>query len=274
MIPADLAPGDHKSLERDWSGMELHRIDSPADPLFDVAFGALWAEFGAAGEIEQADVIAHRMAWDPAVATDGCALRYRMMLLTAEEKFAAVRDHTAIVRENCPLAVVHLSHNLVAPAWRRTGIAGWLRALPIQSARTCLAAQGRPEDSPITLVGEMEYPREGNLASESRLKAYEKAGYKKVDPSRVNYLQPDFRAPSEIDLTGGPAPLPLTLVIRQVGRENEDHISGEEVRWLAESLYRMYRAGFRASDMEPLFASIDSYPAPDEQIALIPPTAS
>ena len=53
MIPSDLAPGDMKSLEGDWSSMELHRVQSADDPDFDIAFGALWAEFGARSEVEQ-----------------------------------------------------------------------------------------------------------------------------------------------------------------------------------------------------------------------------
>ncbi|MCK9589309.1 MAG: hypothetical protein M0Q93_08100, partial [Terrimicrobiaceae bacterium] len=152
MIPSDLAPGDAKSLQRDWSDLELHRIESIGDPRFDAAFGALWSEFGAIGEIEQAEILGLRMLWDPSQIIDGCSMRYRMMLVTADDRFAAVRDHTAIVLEDEPGAVVHLSHNLVAPEWRRTGLAGWLRALPITTARSVLSAQKRPVDAPITLV--------------------------------------------------------------------------------------------------------------------------
>lgn len=273
MIPTDLAPGDSKSLERDWSDVELHRIESTEDPLFDVAFGALWSEFGAIGEVEQADVLGLRMLWDPAQVIDGCAMRYRMMLVLSGGKFVAVRDQTAILLEDEPGAVVHLSHLLVAPEWRRTGIAGWLRALPITTARSVLAARKRPAESPITLVGEMEHPDSAKPATQVRLAAYERAGCKKVDPSRVGYLQPDFRAHHEIDLGGGPKPIPLCLIIRKVGREDEDFVTGAEVRRIARSLYKMYGRGFRTKDMEPLHASLENYPAPDEKIPLIPPTA-
>jgi hypothetical protein len=273
MIPADLAPGDTRSLERDWSGLVLHRVESADDPLFDRAFGALWAEFGASGEVEQASVLARRMLWTGGTMTNGCALRYRLMILECDGKIAAVRDHTAIVRDDRVGAVVHLSHNLVMPEWRRTGLAGWLRALPILTARRCLAAQGRPTDGPITLVGEMEHPRPDDPASLVRLKAYEKAGYRKIDPRQVNFLQPDFHTPEEIDDYGGPRPIPLSLVVRRVGREAETEITGREVRDIAESLYRMYRAGFREKDMIPLFASLESYPDPEARIALLPPTA-
>ena len=273
MIPADLAPGDAKSLERDWGGLELHRVESAEDPLFDEAFGTLWAEFGASGEVEQAAVLARRMRWNGHAMINGCALRYRLMLLKSGGQIVAVRDHTAIVRDDREGAVVHLSHNLVMPEWRRSGLAGWLRALPILTARNCLAAQGRPTDAPITLVGEMEHPDPANLASLVRLKAYEKAGYLKIDPRQINYLQPDFHAPEEIDDQGGPRPIPLSLAVRRVGRETEDEITGQEARDIAESLYRMYRAGFREKDMIPLFASLETYPAAETRIALLPPTA-
>ncbi len=273
MIPSDLAPGDAKSLERDWPDVELRRITSPDAPDFDMAFGALWAEFGASAEIEQPGILARRMAWDGGSMNEGCALRYRMLMIVAAGKLAAVRDHTAIVQEGAEGAVVHLSHNLVMPEWRRTGLAGWLRALPVQTARRALAAQGRSESEPIVLVGEMEHPEPGNPASLVRLKAYEKAGHWKVDPARVNYLQPDFRAPEEIDASGGPRPIPMGLVIRRVGRESETTVTGTEVRAIASALYRMYAAGFRPADMRPLFAALENYPDPEESIRLVPPTA-
>jgi len=272
MNPCDLAPGDQKCLQRDWSAVDLHRIGRTDDPHFDVAFGALWAEFGAIGEIEQADVLAFRMRWDPARIEAGCAMRYRMMLVTSGGRFAAVRDHTAIVLEGESGTVVHLSHNLVAPEWRRTGLAAWMRALPVTTARNALAAQRRSPDEPITLVGEMEHPDRLDPATLVRLTAYEKAGYKKVDPARVGYLQPDFRAHHEIDGTGGPQPIPLGLIVRRVGREAEDVISGAEVRRIAASLYKMYGAGFRTQDMEVVHKSLESYPPPEEPIRLIPPT--
>ncbi len=270
MIPSDLAPGDAKSLERDWSDIALHPITSTEDPLFEMAFGALWAEFGEIDEIEQPSVLAERMQWDGRTLVGGCALHYGMMLLTARGQFAAVRDHTAIVQEGQPGAIVHLSHNLVAPEWRRSGLAGWLRALPIQTARSCLAAQNRPADSPIILVGEMEHPDPADAASLVRLKAYEKAGYVKVDPRRVNYLQPDFRPHEEIDFDGL-KPLPMALLVRRVGHETESVITGAEVREIARALYRMYATGFRERDMTPLFAGLKSYPPDGERIPLLPP---
>ena len=273
MIPSDLAPGDMKSLESDWSGMELHRVESADDPQFDIAFGALWAEFGARSEVEQPTVLSRRLRWNGDKLVQGYALRYRLVLLKSRGRVAAVRDHTAIVRSDQKEAIVHLSHNFIAPDWRRSGLAGWLRALPIQSARNCLAEQGRSPESPIVLVGEMKPLDPGDPASYARLKAYEKAGYLLIDPRRVRYLQPDFRAPDEIDLTGGARPLSLSLIVRRVGRENQLKISGAEILRLVEAIYRVYGETFRPCDMASVLASLESYPATDEIIDLVPPTA-
>ena len=272
MIPAHLAPGDTKSLEGDWSEIELHRIQSHADPFFDMAFGALWEEFGAKGEMEQAGVIADRLKWQPCEPRNGASLRYALVLFTYRGEFVAVRDHTVIILEGHQGAVVHMSHNLVAKDWRRSGIAGWSRALPVSTALECLAELKRSTDSPITLVGEMEALDKTKPDTQVRLTAYEKAGFKMVDPKRVSYLQPDFRHPREIDQSSGPIPVPLCLMLRRVGREEEVSVSGGEVRQVVHALYRMYGVGFRESDMKVVEDSLSTYPAPQEAIDLLPPT--
>ena len=272
MRPEHLAPGDTKSLHGDWSGLELHTIRSTDDPFFETAFGALWKEFGEAGEMEQAGVIAERMKWHPSKMIDGAALLYSMLLITRDGEFVAVRDHTAILLANEPGAIVHLSHNLVAPTWRRSGIAGWLRALPVSTALEALAAAGRPIDAPITLVGEMEHFNPNDTATGIRLTAYEKAGYKMVDPKLVDYWQPDFRDPQIIDQENGPQPIPLCLMLRRIGREQEEFVSGAEVRQAVNALYKMYGRGFRARDMQVVFETLKTYPPADAYIPLVPPT--
>ncbi len=272
MIPAHLAPGDTKSLEGNWSEIELHRIEHAGDPFFEMAFGALWNEFGFKGEMEQAEVIADRLKWNLRQSINGASLRYALVLLTHRGEFVAVRDHTVILLEDQPGAVVHMSHNLVAREWRRSGIAGWSRALPVSTALECLAELKHPTDSSVTLVGEMEALDKSQPDTQVRLTAYEKAGFKMVDPSRVNYLQPDFRHPEEIDKTNGPIPVPLRLMLRRVGREVETSVSGAEVLHVVNALYRMYGVGFRNSDMQVVMDSVSAYPASSESIALLPPT--
>ena len=274
-IPADLAGGDVRALALDARDFELTRIVSGDAPLFEMGYERLWKEFGPLNEMESREVILRRLGWFPAFNSGRCWLRYEMLLLCKQEQFVAARDHTAIIATSggIPHAVVHMSHVLVEPAWRRTGVAGWLRAWPIQTARACLQAAGFSVTSPITLVAEMEHPNRGYPERLIRLQAYEKAGFKKVDPTQVNYLQPDFRSPEAIDASGGPRPLPFGLVVRRVGREQEQSIDGGEVRQLVEALYEMYGMNFRASDMGVMRGSLGGYPEVKAEIPLVPPTA-
>ncbi|HWN96618.1 MAG TPA: hypothetical protein VNT99_16435 [Methylomirabilota bacterium] len=273
-LPADLASGDARSLELDRREFDIVPIRSGDDPLFDVAYERLWTEFGAQHEMESREVIARRLDWQPAALLGNCWLRYEMFLVRRQGDFVAVRDHTAIVkcRHGTPHAVVHLSHVLIDAAWRRTGLAGWLRALPLQTARACLSATGFPEASPITLTAEMEHPDPQFPNRMIRLKSYEKAGFKKVDPAAVKYFQPDFRAPEEIDASGGPQPLPFGLILRRVGREHEQVIGGAEVREIVECLYRMYGTSFREQDMAAVWRTLSQYPADETEVPLMPPT--
>jgi GNAT superfamily N-acetyltransferase len=261
---ADLAPGELKSAQVDLSPFRFDRIRSPHDPLFENAFAALWAEFGAKDEMESRETLALRFARAPRMI-------YEMILVRRADEFVAVRDHSAIVAPAIG-AVVHLSHNLVAPAARRTGLAGWLRTLPLQAARECLEAAGAPPDSPITLVAEMEHLSPDDPSREVRLRAYEKAGFAKIDPAIVRYHQPDFRPPAVIDATGGARPLPFQLLIRRVGREGETAIRGWEVRGLVKAIYEIYSPQFRPADLAHPLLSLDSFPPDDARVALLPPT--
>lgn len=269
MVPSDLAEGDKKSLARDWQEISLEVIRCTGAPGFDRAYGALWSEFGASGEMERRDVIAGRMAWD-AAGPRGTPMLYEMMLLTRAGEFVAATDQTAILADGGE-AIVHHSHMLVAPAWRRTGLAGWVRALPLSTARRLLEARGLPADTAVTIVGEVEHPDPANPATHARLAAVEKAGYRKVDPSRAAYVQPDFRAPHEMG-EEGPSLLPLALVLRRVGREAEGAISGAELRRTVAALYEMYARGMRPEDAAGLRSLLATYPAPDEAVRLVPPT--
>jgi len=274
MIPADLTAGDQRSMEVDWAGFELREIRSIDDPLFEVAYRRLRDAFGAAHEIEQIEVLASRLRRDPRERVSDRALLYKLLAITKAGELVGMRDHTAIVNPGTPSALIHMSHNLVEKPWRRSGIAGWLRALPLQTARECLAANRLDPQTPITQVAEMEHADSADEARSIRLNAYEKAGYRKIDPALLDYRQPDFRAPSEIDRSGGPQPLHLSLLVRRIGRESETRVRGAEVREIAGSLYRMYAADFRAGDMAPLFATLDSYPGESAWIDLLPPSAA
>ncbi len=261
----DLAPGDSKSGALDLAPFEIACIRSTGDPLFELAYARLWEEFGAKDEMERRETLDLRFRLAP-------RLLYEMVLIRRSGEFVAVRDHSAILTRDGAHAVVHLSHNLVAPAARRTGLAGWLRALPIATARECLAQAGAGPGARITLVAEMEYPQPGDSARLVRLQAYERAGFLKLDPALVDYYQPDFRAPEVIDATGGARPLPFQLIIRRVGREHERAITGEEARTLVQAINDIYRPQFRPADLAHPLLSLDTYPIGHTLIPLLPPT--
>ena len=263
LTPDLLSPGDQKSALLDPAKFTWNRIRSADDPLFETAYAALWAEFGAAHEMETREVLAARFVASP-------AMRSEMFLARVGETIAAVRDQTVLWFEG--EIIVHLSHLLVALEWRRSGLAGWMRAVALLSARDMAAAQGTP-DANITLVGEMEYDDGTDPRRAVRLSAYERAGFLKIDPRAVRYFQPDFRTHSEIDAVGGAHPLPFQLILRRVGRETESAITGTEVRRIVRALYAMYGAQFRAQDMAHPALSLDIYPADHTKIALIAPTA-
>jgi hypothetical protein len=259
MLPnaADLAPGDTRSAELDLAGFEVHRIRSYDDQWFDSAYQPLWAEFGVKNEMERRETLAARFALAP-------EMLYEMVLVQKGGAFAAVRDHTVIPADD--EVIVHLSHNLVAPGFRRTGLGGWMRAMPVATAR-----EFRP-GAAVTLVAEMEYDDGSDPDRTVRLRAYEKAGFVKVDPSRVNYHQPDFRAPMVIDVTGGPQPVRFQLLLRRVGREGDSEITGAELRRTVRAIYRMYGAQFRPQDMAHGALDLYHFPEDGEVLRLLPPT--
>jgi hypothetical protein len=260
LTPELLAPGDAKSASLDPAEFDWGVVRSAEDPLFSMAYETLWAEFGAAHELESREVLAGRFALGP-------AMRYEMVVVRKDGAVAAVRDHTAIWQDG--EVIVHLSHNLVLPEWRRSGLAGWLRAAPLLAAHEVAAALGEA-GAPITLVAEMEFDDGTDPRRGIRLAAYERAGFLKIDPVVVHYFQPDFRWATEIDATGA-KPLPFQLLVRQIVRDDRT-ITGARVRRIVQALYALYGAQFRAEDMRHPALRLEAYPADEVEIALLRPT--
>jgi GNAT superfamily N-acetyltransferase len=270
----DLAPGDRGVAERDWSDVSVHRVAGPGDPDFALAYEHLWREFGARGEMETRRVIEERIAWDPARPVGRFALAYELLVLRRRGQLAALRDHTAVVRLDAkrrPLhgpVVVHLSHALVLPAERGSGLAAWLRALPLQTARRAAVAAGCPAGAPIVLVAEMEPRDPYRPARMTRLRSYERAGFSMLDPAATPYAQPDFRV-----LAGATAePIPLGLVVRRVGREHEREMPAGEVAALVASIYAVYGVHVPAAALDPLREAAAGWTARTPTFRLLPPT--
>ena len=143
-----------------------------------------------------------------------------------------------------------------------------MRAFPIQAARECLAGKR----APITLVAEMEHDDGVDPQKAIRLRAYEKAGFVKIDPQVVDFHQPDFRTPAEIDACGGARPVRFQLIVRRVAREHEATIRGREIRELVQTLYDIYGPQFRPQDMAHPLLDLARLPADEVIVPLLPPT--
>jgi GNAT superfamily N-acetyltransferase len=279
----DLAPGDRPEAAKDWSDVRVRRVLGVEDPDFGFAYDKLWREFGPRNEMETRAVIRDRLAWDPEkpVASGrhgGAALAYELLVLRRASGFAALRDHTAVVRLDAAerpvdsLVVVHLSHSFVDPSHRGSGLIAWLRSLPLQAARRCARAVGLPGDSPCVLVAEMEAPDPIDIARMARLRSYARAGFQKVDPEAAPYFQPDFRPP-EVLAGATPQPVPLQLVMRRVGREHEERVPAAEVAAIVASIYAVYGVHTPAAALDPLRADAERWTARESSFRLLPPTA-
>jgi hypothetical protein len=273
--PADLAPGDAGVANGDWSGVSVDSVRNPTDRHFAHAFERLWSEFGVRGEMERREVIESRLAWDPARPAGRAALLYELLVLRRGNEVVAMRDHTAVVRRDesgrAVPTIVHLSHALVEVAHRGSGLAGWLRALPLDTARRCALA-ARCAGSPIILVAEMEHPDPADAPRMTRLRSYERAGFRKVDPGSAPYLQPDFRPPGTLVGTT-PVPVPLSLVVRRVGAEGEDTMPAAEVAIVVQSIYAVYDVHGAPAALEPLREAASIWTARDAPFRLVPPTS-
>jgi GNAT superfamily N-acetyltransferase len=274
----DLAPSDRDAAARDQADIRVRRVVSVADPDFALAYERLFSEFGPRGEMETRAVIVDRLAWDPARPVGRAALAYELLVLRRGGAVAALRDHTAVVRLDAkrrpvdgPL-VVHLSHAFVDPAQRGTGLAAWLRALPLQTARRCAAAAGCAPGTPIVLVAEMEAPDPAEPNRMPRLRSYERAGFQKIDPAAASYAQPDFRAP-EILAGATPRPVPLELVLRRVGREHASAMPAAEVAAVVEAIYAVYAVHVPVLALDPLRVAARDWTARHPSFRLLPPTA-
>jgi GNAT superfamily N-acetyltransferase len=278
LLPDDLAPGDRALARADWSDVAVRRVPDPDDPDFPLAYEHLWAEFGARLEMERRVVIRDRLAWDPTRPVDASALAYELLVLRRAGAVAAFRDHTAVVRLDArgrprpgPV-VVHLSHALVEAPYRGSGLAGWLRALPLQAARRCAAAAGVAPETPVVLVAEMEPPDPAEPARGARLRSYERAGFQKLDPAAAPYAQPDFR-PADAWPGGVPEALPLALVLRRVGREGEDEMPAGEVGAVVDAIYAVYGVHAPAAALGPLQVEVARWTARRARFRLLPPTS-
>ncbi len=239
--PGDVLPGeDPDKVARARARFRPRDVGRVED--FERLYGLLYDEFFAAGELERREVLE---AWwrGPGDPVPGTAYRagYHGLLVEDAGEVAAVRDGFSSVDPGSGAVVGLMSHSLVLPAWRRSGVAALLRAVPARQARAHAAAHGVAAPA-VTLVAEME-PLDDRPATAIRLRAYLAAGFRVVDPGAVAYAQPDFGEPGPTP----PRPVPLLLLVRRVGREAEGRMPAEEVVGIYDAL-RAIHGRFIAAD--------------------------
>lgn len=241
---SDLREGDAKgpaALAR----FRLSLVGSEADPDFARAQALLDAEFGAKGELET--LVAIRGYLARATPTLG----YRLVVAKDEDgAVAGVRDCHVAEDAAAGRVVVFLSHVVVLPAYRRSGLAGLLREVPAtlgrRAAEALRAQTGREVD--LLLAAEMEPADAADPDSLVRLVAYGKSGFKVIDPRALPYCQPDYREHVRIDETGL-RPVPLLAVVRWVGHERARELPRPLAAAFVTHLYRIVGAHCRESDL-------------------------
>jgi 4-aminobutyrate aminotransferase / (S)-3-amino-2-methylpropionate transaminase len=249
---ADFYRGEGQSrIDEALSRFTLRRAVGEAD--FALAYGELLREFGPQDEIEREETL---RAWYAAGSLSPPdepikAHYHLLMAFDGDGRLAGVRDCFTTVDVAARRAVVLLSHSLVLPAWRRTGLAALLRTAPVTLANDALReACGGGE---VLLAAEMEMVQAKDRASVIRLLAYSKAGYRVIPPHILPYAQPDFT-----DFTrssADPKPLPFLALIRQVGEEERTTVSRERVAAVVRHLQAIHRCHCRPADLVPIAAN-------------------
>ncbi|WP_438007085.1 hypothetical protein WME89_52645 [Sorangium sp. So ce321] len=241
--PRDVCPAEGpEKVARALAQFSLEEVTDRA--AFDEGYRALDGFFGPKGELERHEVLA---AWLAGAHTDPAApivMTYHMLIARGVDdgRFAGVRDCYITLDRAARRCVALLSHALVLPEHRRSGLAALLRAAPATLARRALAAAGLgeaaggAERAEVLLAAEMEAVDPDDRDTAVRLFAYGRAGFAVIPPAVLPYAQPDFRDTAALGVT--PVPVPLMAVVRQVGEEERGDIS----RGGAASFLRHYQA--------------------------------
>jgi hypothetical protein len=102
----------------------------------------------------------------------------------------------------------------------------------------------------VVLIAEMEPASPEDRDTVVRLLAYGRAGFRAVPPAIFPYAQPDFR---DLTALGVPAvPLPLLMVVRQVGEEARLEMPRARVEACLRQVQSVHACDSRPEDIAPI----------------------
>ncbi|HEY8209603.1 MAG TPA: hypothetical protein VIG99_19080 [Myxococcaceae bacterium] len=274
ILMSELGEAMHgENREKVASAMRRFTVEEVTGPeAFDAGYRLLDAQFGPVNEIERREVLERWQARGSLSAEDAPVRAHYHMLLFREPdgRVAAVRDAFSAVDRESRRVVVLLSHSLVMPEARRTGVAALLRAAPVILARRDAAAAGIAGAKTL-LVAEMDPVVPGQSATVVRLLSYAQAGFRVVPPSSAPYAQPDFR---DLEALGAEAvPIPMMLVVRQVGAEARAELDWPDLEAILDGLAAIHLHSVQRAQLPEIRRNALRYrPAGDEPpIALLQP---
>jgi len=255
----------HERSDKTALASERYSVEEAPDlAAFDLGHRLLEAQFGPVGEIERREVL-ERWFQLKSFTPPGMTLKpiYHFLLFRDRDgKVAAVRDGWTVVDVPGRRAAVFLSHSLVVPEHRRTGVAALLRAAPVVLARRAAEAAG-VADASVLLFAEMEPVDPTATATVVRYLSYGRAGFGVVPPSSAPYAQPDFRDLGALGETA--VPLPMMLVVRQVGAEAHDRVSWDALTLMVDCLGTVHSTSVHPDQLPLIRAQTFKYRPPGDQ---------
>lgn len=266
----DIPPGENPdkvqaALER----FQLEEVHT--DEAFELGYDTLVVQFGPINEIERREVLRNWFQHKSLTPPDqNIRAFYHMSLFWDGQTLAAVRDDFGVVDRQTGHVVAFLSHSLVLPAYRRSGVAALLRALPAVHARQDAAALGI-EATEVSLLAEMEMFEPHREESLVRLFSYGRAGFRAVAPWHLPYAQPDFR---DLETLGIDAqPVPMMILVRQVGEESRMTIEPRRARTLLDALAAIHHVTVDAAQIHAMHRNVSHRLDPNGGLVpLIDPT--
>jgi GNAT superfamily N-acetyltransferase len=232
-------------------------------PQFEEGFALLDLQFGPLGEMEREAVLTAWFDRGSLSPPDAAIQAHYHMVLARDERgtLAGVRDVYVTTDRAKNRVVALLSHSLVLPPFRRSGLAALLRAVPVALAREALP------HAEILLCAEMEMVRPDDRDSIVRLMAYGRAGFQAIPPQAIGYAQPPFG-----EWTDDARPIPLLAIVRRIGAESERTISRERARAFAAHYQAAQRCHCDPRQVDAIAANVERALAahPEDPLALLP----